>query len=90
MISSPVGMNAELFHGTPYASLARDEREWREAIRRYYDARSTLPALGALGREMVISDFSVDVWAPRLLALLASPSPREVDGAPAARSSVTC
>jgi hypothetical protein len=70
VISSPVGMNGELFQHQPYARLARTVDDWASAISDLYERRDELDALGRIGRAMVDENFSVDAWAPRLAALL--------------------
>jgi hypothetical protein len=74
VITSPVGVNRALFADKAYGVLVSEPHEWTEAIRILAQRRGELQVIGADGRRMVERDYDVEVWAPRLRALLLGPT----------------
>jgi hypothetical protein len=70
IITSPVGVNRELFEGKRYGTLVHNPHEWTDAIRSLSRRRNELAVHGAEGRRMVERDYDVEVWAPRLRDIL--------------------
>jgi glycosyltransferase involved in cell wall biosynthesis len=74
VITSPVGLNREIFAEQPFGLMVGGDSDWKDAIRALAKRRAELPALAASGRELVAREYDVEVWAPRLRDLLLSPS----------------
>jgi glycosyltransferase involved in cell wall biosynthesis len=68
IITSPVGVNKELFRDTAFAALAETPDEWRAALERFRADEAARYAAGSAGRAFVAENFSLEVWAPRLAA----------------------
>lgn len=66
VISSPVGVNAEIFDGAEFGRLAQGPADWQAAIEDLDGRRAELGARGRAGRAYVAERYAVDVWAPRL------------------------
>lgn len=73
VLSSPVGMNRDLFADRKCGLLVERDSDWADAIRTFADRRETLDELGASGRRLVEARFDVERWAPRLRDVLFAP-----------------
>jgi glycosyltransferase involved in cell wall biosynthesis len=75
VISSAVGVNAEILQGREFASFAgsEDVRDWRAAILSLHARRDQLAGLADSARAFVRDHYATDVWAPRLRDLLLGP-----------------
>jgi glycosyltransferase involved in cell wall biosynthesis len=69
-VASPVGVNTRLL-GDGRGFLARDRVGWGDALTRLRDA-ALRRAQGAAGRAFVEREYSVNVWFPRLFAVVES------------------
>jgi len=69
-VVSPVGMNAQVLARSDVGFGPRSEDEWVDALLALVDDARLRTDMGARGRELVTSRYSVDVIAPRLAALL--------------------
>ena len=72
VVASPVGVNSKIVdHGTN-GFLARSKEEWLEALTTLRDNTELRKKLGEAGRKKVEKVYSLQVTAPRLLAILKS------------------
>ncbi len=70
VVASPVGVNSEIVLHGKTGFLARTESEWMDALKRLICNRPLRNSMGAAGRALVESKYSVDVQLPRLETLL--------------------
>ena len=72
VVASPVGVNADIVTHGADGWLATDADEWAEALRRLLDDKAARARFGAAGRERIVRDYSLQVHAPRFVAMLRS------------------
>jgi len=72
VVASPVGVNAEIVEHGVNGFLARTEAEWRDAIGVLLADPELRARMGAEGRRKVEAQYSLQVWGPRVAALLRS------------------
>jgi len=72
VVASPVGVNAVLVHHGVNGFLARNEREWIQALELLCDDAGLRQRMGRSGREQVEQAYSLDVTAPKLEKILRS------------------
>jgi glycosyltransferase involved in cell wall biosynthesis len=70
VIASPVGVNSEIVEHGVNGFLARDTKEWIEYFGILREDSNLRRRMGILGREKVEEKYSLDVIAPRLIAIL--------------------
>lgn len=70
VVTSPVGVNAEIIRNGVNGLLAATEDEWVAQLERLVMDAGLRRELGAKGRETVVNDFSTSVQAPRVYDLL--------------------
>jgi glycosyltransferase involved in cell wall biosynthesis len=68
VVASPVGVN-NLLVDSSNGYLASTQNDWRAALRALATDRQLRLKLGSAGRERVVAEYSLQVWAPRLAAL---------------------
>lgn len=69
-VVSPVGMNNDVLAQAECGFAATTQAEWVEAISQILDDRAAAEQLGAAGRALVHSQYSLSALAPRLVRLL--------------------
>lgn len=72
VVASPVGVNVEIVEHGANGFLATKEEEWRMAITTLLRDAELRRQMGAAGRLKVEQDFSLQVWAPKVVQLLKS------------------
>ena len=72
VVASPVGVNSIIVREDVEGFLPGTLSQWSEALRKLYDDPSLRKRLGAAGRKRVETEYSLQVTAPRLEALLRS------------------
>jgi len=72
VVASPVGVNAEIVEHGVTGFLATSETEWREALTTLLRDRELRRRMGAAGRRKIEAQYSLQVWGPRVAALLAA------------------
>lgn len=72
VVASPVGVNTEIVHHGENGFLATTPAEWRGALLRLIEDSHLRQRMGAKGRVMVESRYSLQAQAPRLAAYLHS------------------
>jgi glycosyltransferase involved in cell wall biosynthesis len=70
VLSSPVGLNKELFASGSFGALVCSDLDWGDAIRRFTACPDELTAMGQRGYEFVKREYSIATWAPRLRHIL--------------------
>jgi glycosyltransferase involved in cell wall biosynthesis len=70
VVASPVGVNSEIIEHGVNGFLASTEAEWREALDVLMNDRHLRRRMGIAGRRTVEERYSLDVWAPRVVALM--------------------
>jgi glycosyltransferase involved in cell wall biosynthesis len=70
VVANPVGMHGQLVVDGATGFLAATQGEWAVAVARLAADPALRLRMGRAGREMVENRYSVDVWGPRLAALL--------------------
>ena len=70
VIASPVGVNSEIIEHGVNGFLATSEAEWREALNTLLADPDLRARMGAKGRRKVEEQYSLQVWGPRVAALL--------------------
>lgn len=80
VVASPVGMNAEVVgEGAQQAGfLAADTSAWIDVLTRLLQAPELRQCLGAQGRARVVADYSLQVAAPRLVAMFQAIGAKEI------------
>lgn len=66
-VASPVGTNREIVRHGETGFLAADDRDWEEHLSRLVADAALRASMGRAGRQLVEREFSLRVWAPRLL-----------------------
>ena len=69
VIASPVGVNSEIVEHGVNGFLARDTKEWIEYFEILREDSNLRRQMGILGRKKVEEKYSLDVIAPRLIAI---------------------
>jgi len=72
VVSSPVGVNAEILHDQSFAWLASTPQEWEQAMRVVVGHRSSLHERGDAGAKFVAERYAYAAWAGRFAELLFS------------------
>jgi glycosyltransferase involved in cell wall biosynthesis len=72
VVASPVGVNEEMIHAGLNGFLAEGKDDWLGALKTLYNSASLREEMGKAGRALVEEKFSLQVTAPRLLAVLRS------------------
>jgi glycosyltransferase involved in cell wall biosynthesis len=70
VVASPIGMNQRIVDHGINGFLAETEEDWVRALRALRDNRSLRIEMGKAARRKVESEYSLQINAPRLLALL--------------------
>jgi glycosyltransferase involved in cell wall biosynthesis/ubiquinone/menaquinone biosynthesis C-methylase UbiE len=70
VVASPVGVNRELVEHGKSGYLATSDAEWEYALEALYQSSSTRREMGVLGREKVIKNYSIQVYAPKVAEIL--------------------
>lgn len=70
VIASPVGVNVRIVEHGVNGFLARTDAEWREALITLLRDPDLRRRMGQAGRRKVEAEYSLQVWGPRLAALL--------------------
>lgn len=70
VVASPVGVNAEIVEHGVNGFLASSEAEWRAALGTLLRDPGLRRRMGAAGRRKVEAQYSLQVWGPRVAALL--------------------
>ncbi|UOK72811.1 glycosyltransferase family 4 protein [Ancylobacter polymorphus] len=78
VVASPVGVNAEIVEHGVNGFLATTHQEWNAALTTLLRDPDLRRRMGAAGRRKVEEAYSLQVWGPRLAALLAGVAGRVV------------
>mgnify|MGYP003633235304 CR=1 FL=1 len=70
VVASPTGVNTEIVEHGVNGFLARTAKDWRDALITLLDDPALRARMGAAGRAKVERSYSLQVWAPRVAALL--------------------
>lgn len=70
VIASPVGVNSQIVEDGVNGFLAGNDQEWEEAIGRLAADKVLRKKMGKRGRAKVVSEYSLQVQAPRLVSLI--------------------
>ena len=70
VVASPVGINTELVHCGENGLFAETEEDWIRSLRTLRDDVALRDRMGQAGRRLVTERYSLQVTAPKLLALL--------------------
>jgi len=71
VVASPVGVNADIVEHGVNGFLATTDAEWREALTRLLADPALRQAMGTAGRRKVQERFSIQVWGPKIAAVIA-------------------
>lgn len=66
VVASPVGVNADIVEHGVNGFLASTKQEWHEALTTLLRDPALRQRMGAAGRKKVESDYSLQVWGPRV------------------------
>jgi hypothetical protein len=69
VVASPVGVNADIVEHGVNGFLATTEDEWRQALTTLLRDPDLRRRMGAAGRRKVETDYSLQVWGPRVAAI---------------------
>lgn len=72
VVASPVGVNLIMVENGVNGFLARNDREWTQALETLCDDASLRRRMGEIGRELVQREYSLDVAAPKIEKMLRS------------------
>jgi len=72
VVASPVGVNAEIVEHGVNGFLASTEADWHAALTTLLTDPALRQRMGAAGRRKVEAQYSLQVWGPRVAALLRS------------------
>lgn len=72
MIGSPVGVNCEIVRDGENGFLAGNMNDWREALERLMSDPALRSRLGRRGRDRAVAEYSLEVYAPRLVEIIKS------------------
>ena len=81
VIASPVGVNREIVAHGVNGFLAETPAEWEGALRLLAGDPGLRRRMGAAGRRKAEAEYSLQVWGPRLAALLRAVAARPAAGA---------
>lgn len=81
VIASPVGVNREIVAHGVNGFLAETPAEWEGALRLLAGDPGLRRRMGAAGRQKAEAEYSLQVWGPRLAALLRAVAARPAAGA---------
>lgn len=70
VVASPVGVNAEIVEHGVNGFLASSEAEWRKALATLLGDPALRKRMGLAGRRKVEEQYSLQVWGPRVAAML--------------------
>lgn len=70
VVASPVGVNSEIVEHGVNGFLASSDDEWRWAIGTLLADPDLRRRMGAAGRKKIERDYSLQVWGPRVAAML--------------------
>lgn len=70
VVASPVGVNSSIVEHGVNGFLASTESEWRTAISTLLANRALRERMGGAGREKIEKNYSLQIWAPKVAALL--------------------
>jgi glycosyltransferase involved in cell wall biosynthesis len=70
VVASPVGVNTQIVEHGINGFLASTEVEWHDAITTLLNDEALRRGMGAEGRRKVERHYSLQVWEPRVAALL--------------------
>jgi glycosyltransferase involved in cell wall biosynthesis len=70
VVASPVGVNAEIVEHGVNGFLARSDDEWRQALETLLCDPGLRRQMGQAGRRKVETQYSLQVWGPRVAGLL--------------------
>ncbi|MBN1964721.1 MAG: glycosyltransferase family 4 protein, partial [Anaerolineae bacterium] len=70
VIASPVGVNSDIVEHGHNGFLATEPEEWIEALSRLISDADLRARMGAAGRAKVDTEYSLQIMAPKLLAIL--------------------
>lgn len=70
VVASPVGVNAEIVMHGVNGFLASSDQEWREALGILLSDPKLRFQMGAEGRRKIEREYSLQVWGPRVAAIL--------------------
>jgi glycosyltransferase involved in cell wall biosynthesis len=69
-VASPVGTNRELLAQAPIGLSASTDAQWIEAISTILSDHRTAEQMGAAARALAVSEYSIEVLAPRLAGII--------------------
>jgi glycosyltransferase involved in cell wall biosynthesis len=72
VVASPIGVNAEMIQDGRQGFLARDANDWVGALTRLLSDPQLRDEMGAQGRALVQSQYSLESWVPRVADMLES------------------
>lgn len=70
VIAAPVSVNADIVEQGVNGFLVRSQQEWRDAVKTFLDDANLRRRFGLAGRKKVELHYSLQVWGPKLAALL--------------------
>jgi glycosyltransferase involved in cell wall biosynthesis len=70
VVAAPVGVNAEIVDHGVNGFLATTDTEWQEAIDALLSDRHLRKRMGEAGRRKVESQYSLQIWGPRVAEML--------------------
>jgi glycosyltransferase involved in cell wall biosynthesis len=76
VISSPVGVNRELFSGADFGVLAETVEEWKRAILGYRSNPDSVQKAGEAGHAFVRERYNLESWAGELADMVLNPDKR--------------
>jgi len=71
VVASPVGVNTDIVEHGVNGFLASNETEWRQALSTLLQDSDLRRRMGAAGRRKVETQYSLQVWGPRVARMLA-------------------
>ncbi len=71
VVASPVGVNVDIVTEGTHGFLARDDAEWRKALATLLSDGALRARMGAAGRARVEAHYALQVYGPKVAALLA-------------------
>jgi glycosyltransferase involved in cell wall biosynthesis len=70
LVASPVGVNSEIIGDGVNGFLAATPDEWIDKLKRLLDDGELRKTMGARARKTIEEQYSANVWAPRVLAIM--------------------
>lgn len=77
VVASPVGVNAEIVEHGVNGFLAATEAEWRQALTVLLGDPELRRRMGAAGRHKVMELYSLQIWGPKVAAMMREIAERE-------------